>query len=232
MDEKMFQIVKSSIPGFGSEIATIVSDIVTSIIKERMYAWKNGSIATISDMIQKIKEDCSEENLATLLKNNKVYTDTIEKGLKDNVGKDIAMVNAPFEAEISAMVSLSAGISAKGVMIELNAILSLASEILAGAIVVILVNLGPATPPILTAILGLSVVTFFKNECYPDSVKELLKDKVMEWNSPQWLRECISNDKIDECIKKADIQGRMKNIFNTPKIVDDIAENVMSQLKA
>ncbi len=91
IDEKLEKIVETNISALGKEMGSVISGILTPKMKERIKEWKNGDIETLNGMNKKIKEDCSEENLTKLLANNSAYTKAIEKWLRDEVGKDVAV---------------------------------------------------------------------------------------------------------------------------------------------
>lgn len=91
IDEKLEQIVSDNIPALGKEMGAVISDILTPKMKARIEEWKDEKIDTLNTMNQRIKSDCSEENLTRLLSSNSKYIKTIENWLKDKVGKDIAI---------------------------------------------------------------------------------------------------------------------------------------------
>lgn len=268
IDEKLPQIVESNIPALGSELGTIVSAVVTPIIRNRIDDWKNGYITTINSMNRKIKEDCSEKNLMKALEHNKDYKTAIEKWLKDKVGKDIAVelkaicdkhgvqglsvenlnimttpdVDIPgvtidpiaFMDVIATIIAIVAGViaavSISTIMAVITVILSLISETLAGILFTILVGMGPGGWFILAGVVGLAVAVLLRDGF--DSVKELFKDKVMEWDLPNPVRKLVSNDKIDECIRKADIPGQIEKAFKKAEVRNDIVKKVTVELKS
>lgn len=91
IDEKMPKIVESNIPALGKDMGKVIADILTPKMKGRIKEWRSGDIRTLNQMNAKIKTDCSDANLEKLLSNDSSYKKTIEKWLREKVGKDIAV---------------------------------------------------------------------------------------------------------------------------------------------
>lgn len=91
IDEKLNTIIENNIPYLAENTGQVVYKIVVPVIKNRIQEWKDGKIKTLNDMNEQIKADFSPESFGKLLLNNKEYNKTIEKWLKDKIGKDIAV---------------------------------------------------------------------------------------------------------------------------------------------
>lgn len=91
IDQKLPKIVEANIPSLGKEMGKVIADILTPKMKGHIKDWRRGDIRTLNQMNTRIKNDCSDANLTTLLTNNPTYKRTIESWLRDKVSKDIAI---------------------------------------------------------------------------------------------------------------------------------------------
>ncbi|HBA69863.1 MAG TPA: hypothetical protein DCZ40_10985, partial [Lachnospiraceae bacterium] len=88
---KLEKIIDKNIPKLGEKMGTVIANILTPKMKERIRSWRSGNIDTLNKMNERIRSDCSESNLTNLLSSNSKYTETVKDWLRDQVGKDIAV---------------------------------------------------------------------------------------------------------------------------------------------
>lgn len=85
------EIVNKDIEKLADPISTVINDVVADIVFRRINEWKNMKIKTLNDMTERIKQDCSENNLNRTLSANKTYNDAVNNWTVNVVGKDIAV---------------------------------------------------------------------------------------------------------------------------------------------
>lgn len=145
----------------------------------------------------------------------------------------VAIDPLAFMNVISAIMAVVAGVIAAAsittIMAVIIVILSLISETLAVTLFWALVGMGPVGWTILAAVVGIAVAVLFSEGT--EYVKELFKDKVMEWNLPEVARRLVRDDRIDESIRKADISGQIEESFKKAEVGNDIAYKLAVELK-
>jgi hypothetical protein len=73
-------------------LANNITDYVCdSIVLPKLYAWRNGSISTIEDAMDEIKEACSEDDLSKHIKESEACSEITATWLRDSIGRDIAL---------------------------------------------------------------------------------------------------------------------------------------------
>ena len=91
VNEKLGGIIEADIPALGQEMGKVISNILIPKMKQHIREWKSGDIITLDAMNDRIRADCSEKNLTSLLSNNEAYQSAVKGWLKDKVGRDIAV---------------------------------------------------------------------------------------------------------------------------------------------
>lgn len=91
VNEKLGGIIEADIPALGQEMGKVISNILIPKMKQHIRDWKSGDIITLDAMNDRIRADCSEKNLTSLLSNNEAYQSAVKGWLKDKVGRDIAV---------------------------------------------------------------------------------------------------------------------------------------------
>lgn len=90
MQEEIPEIICADIPKLADGLGDILEKRVVTIVKNRVQQWRQSESETLSDMKALISEDCSEEKLSKLLKDDEEYNEAIKAWTVDVVGQDIA----------------------------------------------------------------------------------------------------------------------------------------------
>ena len=90
MDNDVPRIIAEDIPVFIDSLADVISSNVRKIVIRRVSQWKHGDYATLNDMSEAIKQDCSEENINKLLGSDTEYQEALRHWTVDIVSQDIA----------------------------------------------------------------------------------------------------------------------------------------------
>lgn len=85
------QIVRDNVPALAEKLTPIIYAEVQKVIFESAGLWRNGTIATLSDMTSRITRECTQENLNVRLEKNEQYKKCISQWCEDVVGPDVAI---------------------------------------------------------------------------------------------------------------------------------------------
>lgn len=89
--EKVPTIVERNISDLAEKIAPIIVGDVKRIVKYHVNRWREGKIDTLSGMMRKIEEDCSQQTMSKRLENNADYKNAINDWITGSVSTDIAL---------------------------------------------------------------------------------------------------------------------------------------------
>lgn len=181
------------------------------------------------DIAMELKAICEKHGVRGISVEKLNVMTTPEIDIPGGISIDPLAFMDAISAIIAVIAGIIAGVSITTIMAVITVVISIISETLAGILFTILVGMGPVGWGILAAVLGLAVTVLVKQGF--DSVKGLFKEKVMSWDLPEIARKAVTDDKINECIRKADISGQIKKGFSSEKVINDIADKVTVQLK-
>lgn len=91
MAKKAPEIVDKDVPRLANDMAEVVEAEVMRIVKERIAEWRTGMYRTLEDMMARIREDCSEENLSVRMKNCGEYYEVVRNWTVNVVAEDVAL---------------------------------------------------------------------------------------------------------------------------------------------
>lgn len=84
-------VISADMPMFADSLSAVLVKKIEGIVKQHVRAWREGKIKTLADMTARIKADCTEEKLNTMLMNDAAYNEVIQRWTVDVVGQDIAI---------------------------------------------------------------------------------------------------------------------------------------------
>lgn len=271
LEKEVSEVVTQDIPQLADSLSEILAKKVVGIVKNRMHQWKRSEIKTLDDMTAKIKQDCTEEKLNSLLQNDKEYNEAIKNWAVEVVGQDIAVrLHALYErygvgemsleslnvmkigsikigdiridptSDISNMIAgtiaiIAGVVSAVILPTVLSVIIVLISYISVGlaAMLFEILAVVPGGLPILIAIAGVAVVKAALKGLA--GAKKQLSDGLQKVNLPQWVRNRMSDKKLEEQLDKANIKGSIRDSImaeDTQKqMIESVAKGMQKQVK-
>lgn len=151
---------------------------------------------------------------------------------KINIG-DIPLDPLEFMDTLGGVIALIAGVisaaSITTIMAVIVVVISLISESLAASLFLALVGMGPVGWAILAGVVGIAVAALVSGGF--DKFKSLFQDNVMSWNLPKIARKTMSDDKINQSFKDANLPKQIEDAFKKPELKKDIVKKVSSNLK-
>ena len=230
METEVPKCIGDHLPDLADKLSTVIQDIaVEKIVKKHVRKWREKEYKTLDDMTAAIERDCRQDRLAPLLESSEEYNRAIRDWMTDKVGADIAQrlmeicrrfgVKGLTPDSLNVMKDSDARFDVMnfdpldGIMESVAAVVSDIAVTATFDFAMLLLGVILAVPGA-----GLALIVAITGRSREYLAKRKVAKFVQGYDLPQFARNLLTDEKVDEQMKKPDKDGKT----TTQKIKDAI----------